>query len=74
LLLDNEKGAEVFPSPFEGRKSSTSRQRAVMFGQVWSSDLAESLMEVYSHLLTGGYSLEEVSRLLQDLPDDGPGD
>ena len=74
MLLDNEKGAEVFPLPFEGQKSSTSRQRAVMLGQVWSAGLAESLMEIYGHMLRDGFSLEDVSRLLQDIPDDGSRD
>jgi len=74
LLLDNEKGVEVFPLPLEGRKASPDRHRAVMVGQVWSADLAEILMDVYSHLLNGGYSLEDVSRLVQDISDDGSGD
>jgi len=74
LLLDNEKGGDVFPLPREGRRSSSERHRAVMLGQVWSADLAEILMDIYSHLLKEGYSLEDVSRLVQDLPDDGPGD
>jgi hypothetical protein len=43
-------------------------------GKVWSADLAETLMEVYSHLITEGYSLEDVSRLVLELSDDRPGD
>ncbi len=73
MLLDNEKGSEPFPSPLEGRKSSPERQRAVLVGQVWSADLAETLMEIYSHLLTEGYTLEDVSRLVQESPDDSSG-
>ena len=73
-MLDNEKGAEAFPLPFGGWKSPMRRQRAVMVGTVWSTDLAEILMEVYSHMLNDGYSLEDVSRLVQEIPDDRPGD
>lgn len=73
LLLDNEKGEEPFVFPV-GRKTSPERQRAVLVGQVWSADLAVILMEVYSHLLTEGYSLEDVSRMVQETPDDRPGD
>jgi hypothetical protein len=72
--LDNEKGGDVFPLPVEGRKPSPDRQRAVLGGKVWSADLAETLMEVYSHLITEGYSLEDVSRLVLELSDDRPGD
>jgi hypothetical protein len=74
LLLENEKGGEVFPLPLEGQKYSLNSNRAVMVGQVWSADLVEVLMEVYGHLLQGGYSLEEVSRLAQDTSHDGSGD
>lgn len=73
MLLDNEKGGEPFLPPVEGRKSSPDRQRAVLVGQVWSADLAETLMEIYSHLLTEGYTLEDVSRLVQESPDDRSG-
>jgi len=74
LLLDNEKGGDPFVFPSEGRKSTPDRQRAVLVGQVWSADLAEVLMEVYSHLLTEGYTLEDVSRFVQETSDDRPGD
>ena len=73
LLLDNEKGTEVFPLPYPSRRSSPG-QRAVLIGQVWSADLAEILMEVYAPLLAGGYSLEDVSRLVREPSDDSPGD
>jgi len=74
LLLDNEKGVEVFPLAVEGPKSFAGKKRAVLVGQVWSADLVEALTEVYSHLLSGGYSLEDVSRLVQEPGDDCPGD
>jgi hypothetical protein len=72
--LDNEKGGEAFLLPIEGRKSSSDRRRAVLVGQVWSSELAETLMEVYAPLLTEGYTLEDVSRLVQEPSDDRTGD
>ena len=73
MLLDNEKGTEVFPLPFPGRRPSP-RQRAVLIGQVWSADLAETLWEVYAHLLADGYTLEDVSRLVREASDDRSGD
>lgn len=74
MLLDNEKGGDLFPIPVEGRNKSPARRRAVLVGEVWSADLAETLMEVYSHLLNEGYSLEDVSRIVQESSDDGSGD
>ncbi len=73
MRLDNEPGANPFPLPV-GRTASPDRQRAVIVGQVWSADLAESLLDTYSYLIKDGYSLEDVSRLVQDLPDDSSGD
>lgn len=45
MLLNNEKGSGVSLLP-EGQKSSP--QRAVMLGQVWSAQLVETLLEMYS--------------------------
>ena len=73
MLLDNEKGAEVFLLPVERRLSPHARQRVVIVGQVWSADLAETLIEVYSHLIRDGFSLEDISGVVQDLSHDGPG-
>ena len=73
MLLDNEKGTEVFPVPLVARRSSRG-QRAVLIGQVWSADLAEALCEVYGHLIADGYTLEDVSRLVREPSDDRPGD
>jgi hypothetical protein len=74
LLLDNEKGSEVFPWPPRGRNSSPDHKRAVLVGQIWSAELAETLIDVYSHLLNEGYTLEDVSRLIQEPADDRSGD
>lgn len=69
LLLNNEKEDEPLVVPVERRAVSV-KQRAVLVGPVWSADLAEALMEVYSPLLTEGYTLEDVSRLVQEPSDD----
>jgi len=74
LLLDNEKGGDAIPLPVEGRKISPAPSRAVLLGQAWSADLAETLMEIYSQLFTEGFTLEDVSKLVQDPSDDRPGD
>ncbi len=46
MLLNNERGGGVFLIPEQ--KQSSPRQRAVMYGQVWSAELVESLLDVYS--------------------------
>lgn len=74
MLLDNEKGGQAFHPPVEGRALPRNRSRAVLVGQVWSADLAEALMDVYAQLLTEGYTLEDVSRLVQDASDDSSRD
>lgn len=74
MLLDNEKGGDLFPAPVEERAVVSEKRRAILVGPVWSADLAEALMEVYSHLLNEGYTLEDVSKLAQDLGDDCSGD
>lgn len=45
MLLNNEKGAGAFLIPEQ--RISTSRQRAT-FGRVWSSELVDKLLEIYS--------------------------
>jgi hypothetical protein len=45
LLLNNEKGSDASLVP-GGRQSSP--QRAVMVGQIWSAQLVETLLEMYS--------------------------
>jgi hypothetical protein len=74
LLLDNEKEGRTFFLPVEGREASRERRRAVLLGQVWSSDLAEALLEIYSPLVMEGYTLEDLSQLVQEPSDDRPGD
>jgi len=74
LLLDNEKGGDSFPLAVEGRTTSPSRRRAVLVGQVWSADLAETLMEVYGPLINAGWTLEDLSRMVLETSDDRSGD
>ena len=74
MLLDNEKGGTSSPLPVEAQVPISRKQRATMVGQLWSAGLAETLMEIYAPLLTNGYSLEDVSRLVQEPLDDRPGD
>lgn len=74
MLLDNEKGGEAFLLPVEGRKLPRDRHPAVLVGQVWSAELAEALIEIYSPLVSEGYTLEDLSRLVRESSDDRSGD
>lgn len=53
---------------------SLTKGRAFQIGPLWSGPLAETLMEVYPHLFEEGYSLEELSQMLQEPGNDGPRD
>lgn len=76
VFLDNEKSREyILQAIEEGKKTSLAKGRAVMIGHVWSSDLAQILMEIYPTLLEEGFTLEDLSRFMQgDVSDDGLGD
>jgi hypothetical protein len=58
----------------EGKKVSLTKGRAVQIGRLWSSPLAETLMQVYPHLIDEGYSLEELSQIVQDTEHEGSRD
>jgi hypothetical protein len=40
-----------------------------MIGHTWSSELAETLEELYPDLVEEGYSLSTISRFMMGLPD-----
>lgn len=46
MLLNNESGGGVSLIP--ERQKTSPRRRAVMYGQVWSAQLVDSLLEVYT--------------------------
>ena len=70
MLLNNEKGADAFLMPEQ--RVSSSRQRAVMFGQVWSSQLVDTLLEMYSLEELFGFAREASEN--GESSDDGIGD
>jgi hypothetical protein len=70
LLLNNEKGGGAFLIP-EGQKSSPS-QRAVMVGQVWSAQLVETLLDMYSFDELFWFAREASEHRMSS--DDGSGD
>lgn len=76
VFLDNEKSREyILQAIEEGKKTAREKGRAVMIGHVWSSDLAQVMMEIYPTLLEEGFTLEDLSRFMQgEFPDDGSGD
>ena len=69
LLLNNEKGSGLFVIP-EPQKSAP--HRAVMFGQVWSAQLVDSLLEVYSLEELFWFAREAAEQ--REPSDDGSGD
>jgi len=75
LFQDIEKTRDTILQAIEdGRKMSLTKGRAFQIGPLWSGPLAETLMEVYPHLFEEGYSLEELSQMLQEPGNDGPRD
>ena len=70
MLLNNESGGGVSLIP-EKQKSSP-RRRAVMYGQVWSAQLVDSLLEVYS--LEELFWFAREASDLRELSDDRSGD
>ena len=75
MFQDIEKTRDSILQAIEdGRKVSVAKGRAVQVGPLWSSPLAETLMEVYPHLFEEGYSLEELSQMLQEPGNDGSRD
>jgi polysaccharide deacetylase 2 family uncharacterized protein YibQ len=65
VFLDNNPDrASILRSIEEGKKKAENGSPAVMIGHVWSSDLAETLQELYPQLVEEGFSLSTISRLM----------
>lgn len=66
MLLDNERGSLVPPQAIEGPRMIQKPKRAVLVGQVWGAELAETLLEVYAPFVADGFQLEDLSRLVME--------
>lgn len=65
IFLDNVDNREaIMESINSGLNIAESKGYAVMIGHVWSSELANTMMEIYPNLIEEGFTLEEMSELL----------
>lgn len=75
MFQDMEKTRDTIMQAIEdGRKVSISKGRALQIGPLWSSTLAETLIAVYPHLVEEGYTLEELSQMMQEDGNEGSRD
>jgi uncharacterized protein len=75
VFLDNAPDkASIRAMAEEGKKVASSSGRAVMIGHVWSSELAQALMDLYPELVEEGYDLTTISKIMMDKDDEGPRD
>ena len=71
VFLDNTPDrASILHYIAEGTKIAEKRGYAVMIGHVWSSELAQTLADLYPQLLEQGFSLSTISRIMMDDDDD----
>ena len=79
VFLDNSGDRQsILRSLEEGKKLASSRGAAVLIGHVWSSELAQTLMDIYPRLVEEGYSLSTISKFMMrtaaESDDARPGD
>jgi polysaccharide deacetylase 2 family uncharacterized protein YibQ len=76
VFLDNTPDkASILHFIAEGTKVAEKRGYAIMIGHVWSSELAQTLTELYPQLVEQGFSLSTISKVMMDKDeDDGLGD
>ena len=67
LFLDNSPEKDYILSRVqEGTRLAEKHGYAIMIGHVWSAELAQTLSELYPHLLEQGYSLSTIAAMLLD--------
>ncbi|MCX7027588.1 MAG: divergent polysaccharide deacetylase family protein [Spirochaetes bacterium] len=73
VFLDNSGDRQsILHSLDEGKKLASSRGASVLIGHVWSSELAQTLMDIYPRLIEEGYSLSTISKfMLRSAAEDG---
>ena len=72
VFLDNAPDrANIIRAVEDGKKQADSGHPAIMIGHVWSSELAQALMDLYPHLVAEGYSLSTITHyMLSESVDD----
>jgi hypothetical protein len=65
VFLDNAPDrASIIRAVEDGKKHAAKARPAVMIGHVWSAELAQTLMYLYPHLVSEGFSLSTISRFM----------
>jgi len=65
VFLDNSGDKQsILHALEEGKKTASAQGAAVMIGHVWSSELAQTLMDIYPQLVEEGYSLSTISHYM----------
>lgn len=65
VFLDNKGDRKSIRAAVEeGKKIASSHGAAVLIGHVWSAELAQTLMDIYSELVDEGYSLSTISHYM----------
>ncbi len=71
VFLDNNKEKKAIKESVEkGVEISEKKGHAVMIGHIWSSELAEVLLELYPALLEDNYTLNNLTELFMGYKDD----
>ena len=65
IFLDNVDNREaIMESLNQGKQAAENRGYAVMIGHVWSSELADTMMQIYPNLIEEGFTLKDASEFL----------
>jgi polysaccharide deacetylase 2 family uncharacterized protein YibQ len=65
VFLDNTGDRQsILRALEEGKKIASTRGASVLVGHVWSSELAQTLMDIYPQLVEEGYSLSTISKYM----------
>lgn len=71
VFLDNNPDKPSIQKQIrEAAEIAEKRGYAVMIGHVWSNELAQTLIELYPHLIESGFNFSTISDFLMDFDDD----
>lgn len=71
VFLDNNPDKPSIKKQIrEATQIAEKRGYAVMIGHVWSNELAQTLIELYPHLIESGFDFSTISDFLMDFDDD----
>lgn len=71
VFLDNNQEKSAMQNQVrEAARVAEKRGYAVMIGHVWSNELAQTLIELYPHLIESGFSFATIEDFMMDYDDD----